>query len=271
MAVHENLTGIKHNRVMVFPQGVFSKASLKILSEEGYVAAVNSTAFPINAERDEIKIRDLLEMAALRFGGVALFLRHYPDRMENLALDLFLGKQALLVEHHGFFKAGYEGIERCVRMINTFEPGIEWTDLEDLCTSACLTREVDGTTQDVQVFGHVCKIKNFHNQRKLFRVQRRCEYGCNLKIVTWDGHSTDFVKNDGMVRCNLELDPGQEGILIFKQELVDVSLNTDRQTLTDRTKVFLRRHLSEIRDNYLSKSSFFQDLARIGKGLLPRL
>ena len=41
MDAHERLTGIRHNRVMVFPQGVFSKASLRALADEGFLAAVN--------------------------------------------------------------------------------------------------------------------------------------------------------------------------------------------------------------------------------------
>ena len=139
MDVHQRLTGIKHNRVMVFPQGVFSKASLKALGDGGFVAAVNSTIYPVDARPDEVTFRDLMDMAVVRFGGAPLFLRHYPDRRQKLALDVFLGRQVLLVEHHGFFKYGYEEVERCTAFINEIAPGITWTDLEELCTSACVS------------------------------------------------------------------------------------------------------------------------------------
>ena len=116
---------------MVFPQGIFSKASLQALDQEEFLAAVNSTIFPSDATPNEITFRDLLEMAVVRFGA-PLFLRHYPDRLEKLALDLFLGKQVLIVEHHGFFKRGYEEAERCAAFVNAIAPDIQWTDLEDL-------------------------------------------------------------------------------------------------------------------------------------------
>jgi peptidoglycan/xylan/chitin deacetylase (PgdA/CDA1 family) len=42
MARHESKTGIRHDRIIVFPQGVFSEPALSVLKHANFVAAVNT-------------------------------------------------------------------------------------------------------------------------------------------------------------------------------------------------------------------------------------
>src|SRR5439155_17722313 len=39
---HESITGIRHDRVMVFPQGIFSEAAMSALKRTNLIAAVNN-------------------------------------------------------------------------------------------------------------------------------------------------------------------------------------------------------------------------------------
>ncbi len=271
MAIHESVTGIKHNRVMVFPQGVFSKASLRILREEGFLAAVNSTSYAVDAQQDELTYRDVLGIAVLRFDDLPLFLREYPGKVERLALDIFLGKQVILVGHHEFFKRGYETIEHYAHIINALEPRTVWTDLEDLCTSACLIRETDGLALHVRVFGPVARIRNCRGQRRLFCVEKRVEHEELVQMVMWKGIKKCFETHGGTIQCHVELDPWEEGDLAFIYIFDKAAETFVPPTASERIKVFLRRHLCELRDNYLSKSRFLSRLAKVGKELLPRL
>ncbi len=256
---------------MVFPQGVFSKASLRILREEGFLAAVNSTSYPVDAQQDDLTYRDILGIAVLRFDDLPLFLREYPGKVERLALDIFLGKQVILVEHHDFFKRGYETIERYAHIINALEPRIVWTDLEDLCTSACLIRETDGLALHVRVFGPVSKIRNCRGQRKLFCVEKRVQPEGIVQMVMWKGIEKCFETHGGTIQCYVELDPWEEGDLAFRYICDKAAKTVVLPTASDRIKVFLRRHLCELRDNYLSKSGFLNHLAKVGKKILPRM
>ena len=270
MDLHEELTGIKHNRIMVFPQGVFSKASLKALDREGFLAAVNSTIYPVDAAPGEVTFRDLLDVAVVRFGGTPLFLRRYPGRFEEIALDLFLGRQVLLVEHHGFFKRGYEEISRYTSFVNGVAPSIMWTDLEELCTSASLTQDVPGDGVNVRAFGPTLRLRNHRHEGMLFHVSN-VGVSRELESVTWNGRSIAFAACSSGVTCDIPLDPKEVGVLAFESAR-NSSVNVELvSTARDRLKVFARRHLSEIRDNYFARSPVLSELARRGKSILPRL
>jgi hypothetical protein len=270
MDVHAALTGIKHNRVMVFPQGAFSKASLKVLGDDGFLAAVNSTIYPVDASPGDITFRDLLEVAVVHFGGTPLFLRRYPDRLEEIALDLFLGRQVLLVEHHGFFKRGYEEIRRCTSFVNGVAPSITWTDLEELCTSACLMREVPGDGVHVRAFGPILRLRNHLHERMPFHVSN---VGAprESESVTWNGRAIDFAVGSTGVVCDIPLDPEEAGVLSFERGPRSALNGELMPTAKDRFKVFARRHLCEVRDNYLDRSVVLSRFAKLGKALLPRM
>jgi hypothetical protein len=270
MEAHERLTGIRHNRVMIFPQGVFSKASLRALADEGFLAAANSTIYPVDAAPGEITFRDLLEVAVVENRGVPLFMRHYPNRPEKFALDLFLGRQVLIVEHHSFFKHGYEAIERCAAFVNRLAPHIRWTDLDELCTSACLVREVPADGVYVQAFGPVVRLRNDRNERVRYHVwNRSARY--NLESVGWMGRALAFEKGPTGATCVVDLGAKEEGERCFRRAPSDDAVQYVEPEVGEHVRVFVRRHLSEFRDKHLAKSTILQGLASAGKRLLPRL
>jgi hypothetical protein len=270
MKEHEDLTGISHNRVMIFPQGTFSKASLRVLGDEGFLAAVNSTLFPVDGDSDEITFRDLMDVAVLRFGGVPLFLRHYPRRLEQFALDAFLGRQVLIVEHHGFFKHGYDEAERYTAFVNRVAPDITWTDLEELCASASLKRDTNGCETYVRAFGPVLHLRNRHPRRTNFRVSNPWAQG-RYESVTWTGRAISVDVQHSTAECCVVLDPNEEATIHFQGAVAGPHAKRVRPQPRSRFKTFVRRTLCEFRDNYLDRSPVLSDLARRAKLLLPRL
>jgi hypothetical protein len=270
MEMHERLTGIRHNRIMVFPQGVFSVASLRALGHAGFLAAVNSTIYPIDAAPDAVTFRDLMETAVVRFGGIPLFLRHYPDRLENIALDLFLGRQVLIVEHHGFFRQGYERIERCAAFVNGTAKAIKWTDLEEVCASACLVRDAPGGELHVRAFGCRPRLRNDRDCVVRVRVfhHRRASA---LAAVSWNNREIPFVEDGSGTACDLHLAAGERGTLSFHRAASLAPITELPLSAGDRVRVFVRRMLCEVRDNYLDRSPILSKFARRGKALLPRL
>ena len=58
MRRHEDEFGVSFDDVMVFPQGIFSTVAMAALKSSGYLAAVNSTAVPVDAP-NVLTLRDL--------------------------------------------------------------------------------------------------------------------------------------------------------------------------------------------------------------------
>jgi hypothetical protein len=270
MQAHERLTGIAHNRIMVFPQGIFSKESLRALSDEGILAAVNSTIYPVDARPDDITFRDLLQIAFFRFEGVPLFMRRYPDRPEQFALDALLGRQVLIVEHHAFFKHGPEALARVARLINGIVPNVTWTDLEDVCASACLMRHVPGDGVHVQAFGSLLRFSNSTGRDERFTITNPWARH-HLTALTRAGQPIDFEQQPDGTTCRIELLAGEVCELRFESLPGGNAIRELAPAPIDRLKVFVRRHLCELRDNCLARNPFLEQLARSGKSLLPRL
>jgi hypothetical protein len=181
MLHHRESTGIRHNRVMIFPQGVFSSNAMKVLgsfgrrsggggdmsARAGFVAAVNSG--PLSCDgRKSVRLLDLLEPAVMSHSGFALFLRRYPERLKNedIAWHMFFGKPVLIVEHHMFFKKGYDGLIDLVSRIHsvgknaTAEGGVVWTDPETIAGRTQLIRRCSGGEWEVSVYASEGTIVN---------------------------------------------------------------------------------------------------------------
>jgi hypothetical protein len=270
MDLHEKLTGIRHNRVMVFPQGVFSRASLRALHDAGFVAAVNSTIVAIDARPGETTFRDLIDVAVDRFDGVPLFRRHYPDRFEKTALEAFLGNQLLFVEHHGYFRHGYEEAAQYVSRVNSIAPTVVWSDLEEVCGTAALTRAVSSTQVDVRAFGPTVRLMNRTHQPARYRITNRWAHR-DVESISSEARGLDFERSPSAITCSVLLDPGEHVVLRYHRRPITRIATTVESKLSSRVKVFARRHLCEVRDNHLSRSALLSRLARAGKLMLPKL
>ena len=72
------------------------------------------------------KIADFLRPAITRYNGFPIFQRRYPRRLFDSAFDLFLGKPALVVEHHEYFRKGCGAMEEFVAGLYELEPALSW-------------------------------------------------------------------------------------------------------------------------------------------------
>jgi hypothetical protein len=142
MELHRELTGAPFEHVMVFPQGRFSKAAITALRGSKYLAAVNTTCFPINSEPGDLKLRDFLRPAVTRYDGFPIFSRRYPGRLFDFAFDFFMGRPAFVAEHHGYFRDGFEKWEEFVAGLHRIEPALSWPTLTDQLMRSCLQRYV---------------------------------------------------------------------------------------------------------------------------------
>jgi hypothetical protein len=215
MERHRELTGISFDNVMVFPQGVFSSVALKALKTTGYLGAVNSTPFPVDDPPHPLRVRDLLTPAVTCYSGFPLFIRHYPNCIADFALDLFLGKPALIVEHHDYFRSGYGNIQEFAAQINRLREGITWCGLEEIVRNVCLVRRRDDGTLKRQFY-------------------------CNEALAGSGGENGNAGSISTIGNDELSSTLGN----------ADFRFGSRRY----RIAVSVRRHLCEFRDNYVSRS-----------------
>jgi hypothetical protein len=267
MTSHRRLTGVGFDDVMVFPQGQFSTVAMKVLQSCGYLAAVNSTGRPVDGEENCLRLRDLLDVAITRFSGFPLFVRHYPDDVVGLAVDLFLGKPVLLVEHHGYFRDGYESLASVVRMLRTMEPGLEWTNLSTICSRASWVRRLESGELLVRFYADRFKLHNNTSDSRcyLLQYQRGGESPASIEV---DGVAVDrTLAAEGAV-ARVELRAGQVANVEVCRERGPAASILPRRALAWRAKVAARRYLSEFRDNHLDRHPFLKRVVSQVRGRL---
>lgn len=268
MALHKQATGVDFDRVMVFPMGHFSTEALRVLKSCGFLGVVNTAAGAVDQSK-RVSIREFLEVPALQYEGFSLFLRRYPKNLSDFALDLFLGKPVLIVEHHDYFKEGPKKLADFVGGLNRLAPGLQWCGLGSVLERARLEKNNgDGVTQ-VKFYTRVLRLKN-RGDAPLHYVLRKCEGGAiPVSRIIRDGVPIPFTFDGTDLTFEAGL-AGGTGALFEVEYAGSCPEAAGDFTVRERIHAAVRRHLSEFRDNRLSKNEFLLRAARRVKSTLFR-
>jgi hypothetical protein len=254
MRAHEQSTGLPYAEVMVFPQGKFSAASLEMLKCHNYLAAVNSSAIPMDlGEAHGLTIADFLAPAISKYGDFPLFVRRYPGTVADFAFDLFLGKPALLVEHHNYFKNGYGKIQECVTQINSLSTNLQWTNLADLISNTYLQRVISDDKMDCKIFANHQIIHNKDFIEKQYFIQKHESGRVPIKNVLINGEYYPYkIEDNHLIMCvDIPPDNSIEIIIDYDNEH---GYEREVRSLESDISVYMRRFLSEFRDNYIQRN-----------------
>ncbi len=263
MIRHGEITGLDCDRVMVFPQGKFSVEAMSLLRFNNFDCAVNTVPHPMN-EPARLTLGELAQPAVVRYGQFPLFLRKGSVRTEkaDIAFNLFFGRPILIVEHHDVFQHPERLIE-AVSRINESAPETRWANVGRAVRSSILQRHSqDGVTR-IRAYTREVQISNSrdHSQRV---------------VIEWkgfgNGTSVDQVLKNGIPCRNVDLNSLEHVELSDELGpttsatfgLIHKNHFTARNGLGFRGTVrgFVRRRLSEARDNYFSKNPSVLALAR---------
>jgi hypothetical protein len=262
MAAHRERIGRPFEDVMVFPQGHFAKASLPALRSADFIAAVNSTCFPTDSNPGDLTVADLLWPAVDRFGGFPVFARRYPNNAFGSAVDLFLGKPALLVEHHEYFYDRCKAIEAFVTTLQRIEAQLSWPDLTTLLMRSHVRRTV-GNTTELRFFTRRFQIVPRPGDASHYRLIKFEPDPTAVVRVDVDGRSVSFGTQNGFIGLEIEAEPQQIRTLeVFYA--AEPSQTIHAFGVAHHAGVLVRRGLSEFRDNTLSRH---QRLLKVAKTL----
>jgi hypothetical protein len=254
-------TDAQFEPVMVFPQERYSTAAITAIRNMRYLAAANTIRVPIDSEPGELTIRDFLMPAITRFEGFPIFQRRYPRRLIDFAFDLFLGKPALIVEHHEYFRDGFEPLEGFVRGLHRIEPRLEWPGLSSQLEESCLRRRTACGATEVRFFTARFRLTPHDGRSTRFLLSKAEPDPRRISAVLVDGMPAPFGFEEGLLKMEVEAEPGASREI----EIVDGQSDVEAVNsfgLRHHARVMVRRALSEFRDNTLSRHTGLQRCAQ---------
>jgi hypothetical protein len=265
MRKHQLLTKLPFDRVMVFPKGSFSSLSIRALQKCGYLAAVNSGPQPTDHVAAPISICDLFDLAILRFAAFPIFTRQYPNEVFGFAVDLLWGKPVLIVEHHDYFRNGVQRLNAFIRTIKQLDGRIEWLTLEKALQQSAKYKLVRAGEYEVRFVTATFRLRNPLESRCKFRCSKlERDMGAVLGVKV-DGQEHAYAVTGDRVFLEVDLECRGERTIQINYKLSDVQPR--KMALAYQGRVFLRRRLSELRDNHLSKN---ERLFALIKALIAR-
>lgn len=253
MDVHRQITGIDCDRVMVFPQGNFSVEAMSVLRAHNFDAAVNTTPHP-RQQVVHLTLREIAQPAVLRYARFPLFLRKDSEHTQNadIAFNLFFGRPVVIVEHHQIFQHPEELIDAVAR-INKIAPNIRWSSPGAAVNNAILRRRTGDNRYQVCAFSRSVEISNPSEARVHYSVEwSHATEDAHVEGVQRDGNPcADFKVDENGTHASFDLGPKSSASLAMVHQNLHPQTNLGfRRTV----RAVVRRRLSEIRDNYLSKN-----------------
>lgn len=254
MKQHSETTGLHCDRVMVFPQGQFSIEAMVALKSRNFDAAVNTVPHP-REQQVSLTLAELAQPAVLRYSGFPLFLRKNSLRTQSIdiAFNLFFGRPILIVEHHNIFEDPQSLID-AVSRINAAAPEIHWSNLGTAVSNSILRRREHDGTYRVKAYSRTVRVSNSSESRKQFSIEWN-HPGPGMLVegaLRKGAPCSSFAFEEAGVRIEANVDPGDSEMFSVTYRGNDNPIS--KFGLRHSTRAFVRRRLSELRDNYLSKN-----------------
>jgi len=253
MDIHTKLTQMPYDDVMVFPQGRFSTKAIRALKECRYLAAVNTTLWPVDSAENPLTLRDILDVAVTKYDNFAIFGRRYPQDIFDFAVDAFFQKPLLMAEHHAFFKPGFEPLRRVARDLEALDGPTRWMPLHGTLKSTFVVKQMGPGHCAARFFTPLLKLRNTHGEPCLYTLMKPEAPGV-VEAVTVGGASVPFEWESGFLKFDVRLGAGDERDVRVLYQAVEKRAHQHRRSWSFQSRVFARRMLSDMRDNYLSKS-----------------
>ena len=255
MDLHRSITGIHHDPVMVFPQGIFSETAMDVLRRTGLIASVNNDVISADPHPRAITVSDVWDIAVMRY-SFPLFTRRYPwEGIENFAFDALLGKPAIAVIHHDYCNDHCARLVNFIQRLNALHRAPTWRNLGEVVRRSCRQREVFPGAVEVEMYGTELRIENRSDQAKHFLIRRRDHEASAIQQICVGAQGISWKPVNGHIELEIELNPGENQVIQIRfYDAAEKRCSGDN--LPYRFKAMLRRYLCEVRDNYIVPMRF---------------
>jgi hypothetical protein len=251
MSLHEERTGLIHDRVMVFPQGIFSEQAIIELKHAGFNAVVNTEVHTNLLRAPKLRISDVWDVAVMSYANFPVYTRRYPAQgVENLAFDLLIGKPCLVVVHHDFFTNGYARLAEFIDQLNALKVSLTWRSLGDVVRRGYRQKKLSSDCVEIEMYGSELLIENRSGRTMGYSVRRRESDAHTIESVYAGSRRVQWNSGGDYIEFTLDLACGESTLLrlLFKPAK---DVRNGGHNFAHSAKTVLRRYLSEARDNYL--------------------
>ena len=241
---------LSFDKVMVFPQGIFSTASMAVLKANNYLASVNFEMIPVDLHANCLTLRDLLLPSVMKFYGFPLFLRRHPWEFEELALDLFLGRPALIMTHHDSFGDGQAELMRSIDRVNNISNRLKWSRLAEIIKTTYLWKYETDRSLYVKLFSPETIIHNETASTNRYMVTKQEPDSGDIEGVFLNGQKTNFDSFDGLASLCFQVEPACAASIRFLYRS-PYPISSTSNSILRQLNIAGRRWLSEVRDNHI--------------------
>ncbi|HEV2693553.1 MAG TPA: hypothetical protein VG347_11715 [Verrucomicrobiae bacterium] len=258
MGRHQAKTGLAHDPVMVFPQGVFSGAAMSALKHEEFIGVVNSEVISADPPARPVTVADYWNVAVMNYSDFPIFTRRYPKAgVENFAFDILLGKPCIVVTHHNDFHDDYRYLVDIMEKLNKLNTRLRWTNLAEVVRRSFRQREIVPGTVEVELYASEARLENMSAKKKLFRISKREAAPDTIKEIRAGSTPAKWAAADNRIAFEIELGPGESRTIAIAFRENNVSAYPG-ETLKYRVKAMVRRYMCDVRDNYVLRKSYSQ-------------
>jgi len=251
MSCHEAKTGIPYDRIMVFPQGVFSGTSMAVLKHAHFTAAVNTEVLSSDLPRPSITVSDVWDVGVMKYANFAIFTRRYPSQgVENFAFDILLGKPCIVVVHHDYCQDNCALLVQIIERLNALNCQLSWRSLGEVVRRSCRQRELSPGMVEMVMYGSKLQLENRSERQTRYFVTKRESDASAVKEIRAGSQEIPWNFSDGSIHFEIDLASGHSTMvgITFHDYPAEVRY---REKIGYKLKVVLRRYLSEVRDNYV--------------------
>lgn len=253
MSRHEKITGIEYDRVMVFPQGVFSQAALSVLKHTQFIAAVNTEISSVDQERPIIRVSDAWQVALMNYDSFPMFTRRYPSQgIENFAFDILLGKPCLIVIHHDWCRGGCTHLTDFIDRLNSLNCPLSWTTLGEVVRSSSRQREVSLDHVEMEIYGNEAHVANTAKRRRKFVISKQETNPSSVSTISVGLEQVPWSVENDWIKFVVELDAGEATKVCIRFSDYSGKVRP-LNSMPYKIRTMFRRYLSEARDNYVSR------------------
>jgi hypothetical protein len=253
MSRHESKTGIHHDRVMVFPQGVFSESGMKALKHTDFIAATNNDTLSTDLRHRAITVSEVWDVAVMRYHNFPIFTRRYPwAGMENFAFDALLGKPVLAVIHHDFCDHECLRLVDFIQRLNALNCRLKWGSLGEVVRRSCRQREVRVGLAEIEMYATELMVENCSQQTKRLVIKRREVDPSWIKDIQIGSRPIAWEFSGNHIRFEVELESGESSAISVRFRGLRGNEGS-KEDVSYQIRTRLRRHLCEVRDNYFMK------------------